>query len=69
MEGIADSTDMSLSKLWEWVMDRETRHAAAHRKPPVKYFLTDGETVATVTDFISLGSKIAADGDRSHEIK
>ena len=30
---------------------------------------TDGETVQTVSDFIFLGSKIAADGDCSHEIK
>ena len=29
----------------------------------------DGETVETVSDFISLGSKITADGDCSHEIK
>ena len=29
----------------------------------------DGETVKTVADFISLGSKITADGDCSHEIK
>ena len=28
-----------------------------------------GETMETVTDFILLGSKITADGDRSHEIK
>ena len=28
-----------------------------------------GETVETVADFIFLGSKIAADGDCSHEIK
>ena len=27
------------------------------------------ETVETVADFIFLGSKITADGDRSHEIK
>ena len=30
---------------------------------------TDGETMATVTDFIFLGSKINAGGDCSHEIK
>ena len=29
----------------------------------------DGETVETVADFISLGSKITADGDCIHEIK
>ena len=29
----------------------------------------DGETMEAVTDFIFLGSKITADGDRSHEIK
>ena len=29
----------------------------------------DGETVETVSDFISLGSKITAAGDCSHEIK
>ena len=29
----------------------------------------DGETMATVTDFIFLGSKITTNGDCSHEIK
>ena len=29
----------------------------------------DGETVETVSDFIFLGSKIATDGDCSHETK
>ena len=29
----------------------------------------DGETIEIVRDFISLGSKITADGDCSHEIK
>ena len=28
-----------------------------------------GETMETMTDFISLGSKVTADGDCSHEIK
>ena len=36
---------------------------------PIPSWQIDGETMETVTDFISLGSKITADGDCSHEIK
>ena len=36
---------------------------------PFTSWQIDGETMATVADFIFLGSKIAADGDCSHEIK
>ena len=36
---------------------------------PITSWEIDRETVETVSDFIFWGSKITADGDRSHEIK
>ena len=36
---------------------------------PITSWQIDGETVETVTDFIFWDSKIASDGDCSHEIK
>ena len=36
---------------------------------PITSWQIDGETLETVDDFIFLGSKITADGDRTHEIK
>ena len=40
LDGITDSADMSLSKLWEMVKDRELWHARAHR-------LTNSQTQLT----------------------
>ena len=36
---------------------------------PITLWQVDGETVATVAEFIFGGSKITADGNCSHEIK
>ena len=36
---------------------------------PITSWQIEGEAVETVSDFIFLGSKFTADGDRSHEIK
>ena len=36
---------------------------------PITSWQVDGETMETGRDFIFLGSKITADGDRSHEVK
>ena len=45
------------------------RKAKIMSSGPITSWQIGGETVATVADFIFLGSQITADGDCSHEIK
>ena len=41
LDGITDLIDMSLSELWELVMDREAWHAAIHGMAKIQTQLSD----------------------------
>ena len=41
LDGLTDSMDMSLSKLWEILKDREVRRAAVHRVAKSQTQLSD----------------------------
>ena len=61
--------DYSERREWKSWLKLNIQKTKIMASGPVTSWQTDGETVETVSDYISGGSKITADGDCSHEIK
>ena len=61
-----DESERGEGKIWLKLSIQKMKIVASG---PITSWKIGGEPMETVTDFLFLGSKIIADGDRSHELK
>ena len=67
--GAKEHLDESEREEWKSWLKLNIQKTKIMASSPITSRQIDGETMETVTDFLFLGSKIAADGNCSHEIK
>ena len=69
MKVIQESEKAGLKLNIQKTIKDRSKHSKIMAFVPITSWQIDGETMETVTDFFSMGSKIIADGDCNHEIK